>query len=116
MQGLRALPAFAHRGAVLAWPAAQAAMKGELKMEDMDLLRESKDSGYRFVVVFKDMHILKEWDITQQVVINDDVGYMQYLIGTFPTEMKEYLVAFVKLFLRALEDIQNGKDDAEDTG
>jgi len=68
------------------------------------LRRESKDSKYRFVVVIKDLHILKQWDITQSVVTNDDVGYMRYLIGIFPVPMKEYLIAFIKLFLRALED------------
>jgi starvation-inducible outer membrane lipoprotein len=68
-----------------------------------ELWREPEDSDYRFVVVFKDMHRLKQWDITQQVVINDDVSYVRYLIGTFPGPMKEYLIAFVKLFLRALE-------------
>jgi len=76
----------------------------------VDLSRESEDSDYRFVVVFKDWHILKQWDINQPVVINDDVGYMRYLIGTFPVPMKEYLIAFIKLFLRALEN--GGGDEA----
>jgi hypothetical protein len=33
----------------------------------MELLQESKDSNYRFVIVFKDLHILKQWDIQQPV-------------------------------------------------
>jgi len=71
-----------------------------------ELLREPEDSGYRFVAIFKDLHILRQWDITQQVVINDDVGYMQYLISTLPAPMKEYLIAFVRLVLRAIEYIE----------
>jgi len=78
------------------------------------LRRESKDSDYRFVVVFKDLHVLKQWDINQPVVINDDVGYMQYLIGTFPIPMKEYLVGFIKLFLRALEDTQEDRENLDE--
>lgn len=70
------------------------------------LLREAEDSGYRFVVVFRDLHILKQWDITQQVVINNDVEYMRYLSGTLPAPMKEYLIAFMNLFLRAVENVE----------
>jgi len=42
-----------------------------------ELFREPEDSGYRFMVVFKDMHILRQWDITQQVVINQMIAVLR---------------------------------------
>ena len=74
--------------------------------------REPEDGEYRFVVIFKDLHILRQWDIEQPVITNDDVGYMRYLIGRMPAAMKDHLTAFFKLFLRAIEDSQDEKDDA----
>jgi len=59
------------------------------------------------------MHILKQWDVQQPVVTNDDVTYAQYLIGTFPVPMREYLIAFMKLFLRALETESADEMDEE---
>lgn len=76
-------------------------------------LRESEDSDRRFVIVFKDRHLLKEWDIWPGVVINDDVAYMQDLIGKMPVQMKNYLISFINLFLRAIEDSQNENDGNE---
>ncbi|MGD8499542.1 MAG: hypothetical protein PVJ86_02780 [Phycisphaerales bacterium] len=71
--------------------------------ENIEWQRESEDSGYRFVIIFKDLHILRQWDITQQVVINDDIGYMRYLVDNFPAPMKDHLIAFFDLFLRAID-------------
>ena len=56
------------------------------------------------MVMLQDLHILRQWDITQQVVINDDLRYMRYLVAQFPDAMKEYLIAFFNLFLRAISD------------
>lgn len=73
--------------------------------EDFELFKGvPEDSGYRFEVSFKDLHIMRQWDITQQVVINDDIGYMRYLASSFPAAMKEYLIGFFNLLSRAIED------------
>ena len=70
----------------------------------MKFLREPKDSDKRFTIIFEDMHVPKQWPIVQQVIINDDIGYMRYLISSFSPEAVNWLMDFIRLFLRAIEN------------
>jgi len=70
----------------------------------MKFLREPKDSDKRFTIIFEDMHVPKQWPIVQQVVINDDIGYMRYLINSFSEEARAYWIAFIGLFIRACKE------------
>ena len=72
--------------------------------ETFELIQEPEDSDRRFSLTFEDMHILKQWPIVQQVTINDDIGYMRYLISSFSPEAVSWLMDFIRLFLRAVEN------------
>lgn len=73
---------------------------------DNELMREDRDSEYRFEVKFRDLHALREWYITQPPINHEDVGYMRAILERLSPEMREFIINMAMLLLKAVEPLE----------